>query len=162
MDSLQQRSTPPATARPKNSSSSISSTTHGASSSQQSNMAPASRTVRGSTPGASRSASKLVDDKAATRPASRDSLKQKMPKKPEEAPRPSKADEVRLDTQGNKEWPADTAQQLKVLRTDLDSLRSHLTCKICDRLLYQPYTISCGHTYCYTVSTRLSLYAPWW
>ncbi|RMZ74006.1 ring finger domain-containing [Pyrenophora seminiperda CCB06] len=39
---------------------------------------------------------------------------------------------------------------LKALRSEFDSLRTHLTCKICDRLLYQPYTISCGHTYCYT------------
>ena len=42
-------------------------------------------------------------------------------------------------------------QQLKALKSEFDSLRTHLTCKICDRLLYQPYTISCGHTYCYTV-----------
>jgi hypothetical protein len=49
------------------------------------------------------------------------------------------------------ERSANTPQQLKSLKTDFDSLRTHLTCKICDRLLYQPYTISCGHTYCYTV-----------
>lgn len=126
-------------------------------------MAPSSRTVRGSTPTASRSASKLVDDKAATRPASRDSLKQKMLKKPEEAPRPSKSDEVRnsvLVHNGTKKWSANTAQQLKVLKTDFESLRSHLTCKICDRLLYQPYTISCGHTYCYTVGIRVDFSPP--
>jgi hypothetical protein len=58
-------------------------------------MAASSRTARGTTPTASRSASKLVDDKAAARPASRDSLKQKMLKKPDEAARPSKAEEVR-------------------------------------------------------------------
>jgi hypothetical protein len=51
-----------------------------------------------------------------------------------------------------KNLPANAAQQLKTLKTDFDSLRSHLTCKICDRMLYQPYTIACGHTYCYTVS----------
>lgn len=45
----------------------------------------------------------------------------------------------------------DAAQQLKALKSEFDSLRSHLTCKVCDRLLYQPYTIACGHTYCYTV-----------
>ncbi|KAH8726323.1 hypothetical protein GQ44DRAFT_651379 [Phaeosphaeriaceae sp. PMI808] len=134
MDTLN-RSTPPATARPKNSSSSIAST-NAASSSQQSvntGMASTSRTVRGSTPTTSRSTSKLVDDQPGTRPASRDSLKQKMLKKSDDSPRPNKAEE-----------------QLKALKSDFDSLRSHLTCKICDRLLYQPYTISCGHTYCYT------------
>ncbi|KAF2031790.1 hypothetical protein EK21DRAFT_62415 [Setomelanomma holmii] len=131
MDNL--RTTPPATARPKNSSSSITSA-HAASSSQQSpTMAPGSRTARGSTPTAGRSTTKLADDKAATRPASRDSLKQKMLKKSEEAPRPSKSEE-----------------QLKLLKSDFDSLRQNLTCKICARLFYQPYTISCGHTYCYT------------
>jgi hypothetical protein len=50
--------------------------------------------------------------------------------------------------------PPSAAHQLKALRSEFDSLRNHLTCKICDRLLYQPYTIACGHTYCYTVSER--------
>ncbi|KAH7077170.1 hypothetical protein FB567DRAFT_143672 [Paraphoma chrysanthemicola] len=147
------RSTPPATARPKNSSSSIASA-HAASSSQQSlTMAPSPRATRGGTPTASRSATKLVDDKAATRPASRDSLKQKMLKKPEEAPRPSKSEEVNRRSHVHnrtKEGVSDCPQQLKLLRTDLDSLRQNLTCKICARLFYQPYTIACGHTYCYT------------
>ncbi|KAJ4370484.1 E3 ubiquitin ligase [Neocucurbitaria cava] len=128
--------TPPATARPKNSSSSITSS-HAATTSnspQPASMASGSRApVRGSTPTASRSASKLVDADKPARPASRDSLKQKMLKKPDEPPRPSKLEE-----------------QLKSLKSEFDGLRSHLTCKICDRLLYQPYTISCGHTYCYT------------
>jgi hypothetical protein len=154
------RSTPPATARPKNSSSSINSA-HAASSSQQpsSTMAASSRTARGTTPAAGRSASKLADDKAAARPASRDSLKQKMLKKPDEAARPSKAEEVRTAAHPHNgpQATANTGQQLKTLRSDLDSLRSHCTCKICDRLLYQPYTISCGHTYCYTVSSVVCL-----
>ncbi|OAL06817.1 hypothetical protein IQ06DRAFT_263240 [Phaeosphaeriaceae sp. SRC1lsM3a] len=128
------RTTPPVTARPKNSSSSINSA-HAASGSQPASSMASSRTARGTTPTAtaSRSVVKLADDKTATRPSSRDSLKQKMLKKPEEAPRPNKSEEL-----------------LKTLKSDFDSLRSHLTCKICDRLIYQPYTISCGHTYCYT------------
>jgi hypothetical protein len=91
--------------RPKNSSSSITSP-HAASGSQpSSSMAPSSRTVRGSTPTASRSASKLVDDKTATRPASRDSLKQKMVKKADDGPRPNRSEEVSslLHAQCNKE-----------------------------------------------------------
>jgi len=56
---------------------------------------------------------------------------------------------------------ADAVQQLKALKSDFDGLRSHLTCKICDRMLYQPYTIACGHTYCYTVRRRArSVFAP--
>lgn len=52
---------------------------------------------------------------------------------------------------GDEERATSAASQLAALRADLDSLRAHLTCKICDHLLYQPYTIACGHTYCYTV-----------
>jgi hypothetical protein len=144
--------------RSKNSAPSPSiASSHAASGSQQpSSMAPSARTARGSTPTASRSATKLADDKTATRPASRDSLKQKMAKKPEEGSRPNKSDEVSKLVciyNGTGALPANAAQQLKTLKTDFDSLRSHLTCKICDRMLYQPYTIACGHTYCYTVST---------
>ncbi|KAF1836598.1 hypothetical protein BDW02DRAFT_220514 [Decorospora gaudefroyi] len=128
-------STPPAT-RPKNSSSSMTSSnttpTAATTTSQSATMPSNSRTARGSTPTASRSASKLGDADKALRAASRDSLKQKMLKK-DETPQPSRSEE-----------------QLKALKSEFDSLRSHLTCKICDRLLYQPYTISCGHTYCYT------------
>jgi hypothetical protein len=31
-----------------------------------------------------------------------------------------------------------------------EDFRSIITCKICFRLLYQPFTVACGHTYCYT------------
>lgn len=56
-----------------------------------------------------------------------------MPKKLEETPKPSKSEE-----------------QLKAFKNDFDSLRALVTCKICDKLLYEPYIISCGHTYCYS------------
>ncbi|EON65022.1 hypothetical protein W97_04257 [Coniosporium apollinis CBS 100218] len=39
---------------------------------------------------------------------------------------------------------------LKAVQSDFDALRTLVTCKICDRLLYEPYIISCGHTYCYS------------
>ena len=32
----------------------------------------------------------------------------------------------------------------------LDDFRSGLTCKICFRILYEPYTTQCGHTFCYS------------
>ena len=41
-------------------------------------------------------------------------------------------------------------QTLNILRGDFDSLRQLNTCKICERLMYEPYVISCGHTYCYS------------
>jgi predicted acyl esterase len=116
-------------------------------------MASTSRASRGSTPTASRSASRLVRESSADRPAraaSSNSLKQKMAAKGDEQLRPSKADEVCFATP-HLVWDANTTQQLKSLKAEFDGLRAHLTCKICDRLLYQPYTIACGHTYCYTV-----------
>ena len=41
-------------------------------------------------------------------------------------------------------------QSLKALNTDLDAMRQIITCKICHRLLYEPYSLACGHTYCYS------------
>jgi hypothetical protein len=146
---------PPATARPKTSSSSIVSAQAPASSHSPVNMASAGARPRGVTPSGSRSSIKTLEGDRTTRPSSRDSFKQKMAKKADDAPRPSKADEVpRHGPHGHKETPANPTQQLKALRTEFDGLRSHLTCKICDRLLYQPYTISCGHTYCYSVRLK--------
>ncbi len=80
----QRGSTPPARPKHSLSASSIASAT----------MASSSKALRGSTPTASRSAVKLVDADKSSRPGSRDSLKQKLPKKPDEAqevmpPRPS-------------------------------------------------------------------------
>lgn len=43
-----------------------------------------------------------------------------------------------------------SSQALQALRSDFDNLRTLVSCKICDRLLYEPYIISCGHTYCYS------------
>ncbi|CAI6341638.1 unnamed protein product [Periconia digitata] len=127
----------PPSARPKNSSSSI------ASSVTSSHMPSGSSNPksRGSTPSASRTSLKagLAESDRPTRAGSKDSLKQKMPKKPDDALK-----------QQQQQQPSKSEEQLKVLKSDFDSLRSHLTCKICDRLLYQPYTIACGHTYCYS------------
>ncbi|POS83350.1 hypothetical protein EPUL_005186, partial [Erysiphe pulchra] len=36
------------------------------------------------------------------------------------------------------------------LRSDFKSMRTLATCSICDQLLYEPWTIACGHTYCYS------------
>jgi hypothetical protein len=41
-------------------------------------------------------------------------------------------------------------QSLKALQTDIDAMRQIVTCKICHRLLYEPYSLACGHTYCYS------------
>ncbi|KAI9851119.1 MAG: hypothetical protein M1838_004454 [Thelocarpon superellum] len=39
---------------------------------------------------------------------------------------------------------------LGAFRADLENLRSKVTCSICVKLLYEPYTLHCGHTFCYT------------
>src|SRR5690242_4056680 len=117
-------------------------------SSKTEGMAP--QASRGSTPTATRPASRLVRDGGAAKPvraASSKSLKQKMAAKNDEPPRPSKADEVGAEHAQRiaRDADTDTIQQLKVLKGEFDSLRSHRTCKICDRLLYEPYSVACGH-----------------
>lgn len=39
---------------------------------------------------------------------------------------------------------------LKTLNTDIDAMRSLVTCQVCHHFMYEPYALSCGHTYCYT------------
>lgn len=39
---------------------------------------------------------------------------------------------------------------LKTLQHDIDTMRHLLTCQICHRFMYEPYALSCGHTYCYS------------
>ncbi|KAI0997626.1 hypothetical protein K3495_g10561 [Podosphaera aphanis] len=34
--------------------------------------------------------------------------------------------------------------------SDIECIRALVTCSICDQLLYEPWTIACGHTYCYS------------
>lgn len=152
-------------------------------------MASTSRASRGSTPTASRSASRLakadMTAESPARAASSNSLKQKTAAKGDEQPRASRADEVRgsvkmhccvrtahgtrhtthdtrreVANMANMANMADRDQQLKALKAEFDGLRAHLTCKVCDRLLYQPYTVACGHTYCYTVSAMAAPAGP--
>ena len=64
---------------------------------QTTTMPPSSKHPRGATPSTSRSSLKPSDslDKP-TRPSSKDGLKQKVPRKPEEIPKPTKAEEVSI------------------------------------------------------------------
>ncbi|KAI9839628.1 MAG: hypothetical protein M1819_002254 [Sarea resinae] len=39
---------------------------------------------------------------------------------------------------------------IRTFRSNFDGLRSLVTCRVCVRLLYEPYTIACGHTFCYS------------
>lgn len=43
-----------------------------------------------------------------------------------------------------------SASLFKSLETNLEDLRTLIICRICIRPLYEPYTISCGHTFCYS------------
>ncbi|ESZ98848.1 hypothetical protein SBOR_0706 [Sclerotinia borealis F-4128] len=42
------------------------------------------------------------------------------------------------------------AQLATKYKEDLIGMRGSLTCSICDQLLYEPWTLQCGHTYCYS------------
>ncbi|KAL2064753.1 hypothetical protein VTL71DRAFT_3891 [Oculimacula yallundae] len=44
----------------------------------------------------------------------------------------------------------DDAQLATSFKKDLTEIRTLVTCTICDQLLYEPYTLGCGHTYCYS------------
>ncbi|USW57804.1 Putative Zinc finger, RING-type [Septoria linicola] len=41
-------------------------------------------------------------------------------------------------------------QSLHTIHADMDAMRQLITCKMCYRFLYEPYGLSCGHTYCYS------------
>ena len=45
---------------------------------------------------------------------------------------------------------SDSVGLLQILETSLDDIRTLITCRVCIRLLYEPYTIECGHTFCYS------------
>ncbi len=36
----------------------------------------------------------------------------------------------------------------------MDDIRDLVSCRVCIRPLYQPYTIECGHTFCYGCLVR--------
>ncbi|KAI6842835.1 hypothetical protein KC332_g3988 [Hortaea werneckii] len=46
--------------------------------------------------------------------------------------------------------PCQHETALKTLHSDLSAMRDLVTCQICHRFMYEPYALSCGHTYCYT------------
>lgn len=46
--------------------------------------------------------------------------------------------------------PCQHEQTLRTLHSDLDAMRQIITCTVCHRFMYQPYALSCGHTYCYS------------
>ncbi|GME51697.1 ring finger domain-containing protein [Neofusicoccum parvum] len=129
-----------------NDSASTASVTSASSARNPHDMAPQKPAAQHAAKGAksatlARPPAKLQDNDRATRTSSKDSLKAKQLKKPDDQPKPDKNEEL-----------------LKVFRSDLDSLRSLVTCKICDRLLYEPYVISCGHTYCYSIREMTSIF----
>ncbi|KAI7528223.1 hypothetical protein KC316_g17808, partial [Hortaea werneckii] len=46
--------------------------------------------------------------------------------------------------------PCQHEAALKTLHSDISAMRDLVTCQICHRFMYEPYALSCGHTYCYT------------
>ncbi|KAK1824516.1 E3 ubiquitin ligase [Friedmanniomyces endolithicus] len=39
---------------------------------------------------------------------------------------------------------------LKSLHTDVDAIRQLCQCQICQNFMFEPYSLACGHTYCYS------------
>lgn len=56
------------------------------------------------------------------------------------------------------------SQLVNTLQGHVDDIRSRLQCGICIRPLYEPFSLACGHTFCYTVSGHphqlFSIYVP--
>ncbi|KAG0650705.1 putative RING finger [Hyphodiscus hymeniophilus] len=46
--------------------------------------------------------------------------------------------------------PNKDSELASAFKSDLTDIRNLVTCSICDQLLYEPWTLSCGHTYCYS------------
>lgn len=49
---------------------------------------------------------------------------------------------------------SDSVGLLQTLETSLDDIRTLITCRVCVRPLFEPYTIECGHTFCYGCLVR--------
>ena len=45
-----------------------------------------------------------------------------------------------------------TQKLLQTLQGHVEEVRALIQCGICVRPLYEPYTLACGHTFCYGVS----------
>ncbi|KAK2753591.1 E3 ubiquitin ligase [Arachnomyces sp. PD_36] len=43
---------------------------------------------------------------------------------------------------------------LMALREDVQDIRSLIQCGVCVKLLYEPFTLTCGHTFCYSCLTQ--------
>ena len=48
---------------------------------------------------------------------------------------------------------ATQASQLETLQKTVDDMRALVHCQICLKPFYEPYTLACGHTYCYSCLT---------
>ena len=48
----------------------------------------------------------------------------------------------------------DSGGLLQTMETSLDDIRTLITCRVCVRPLFEPYTIECGHTFCYGCLVR--------
>lgn len=44
----------------------------------------------------------------------------------------------------------ESAGLLKTIDKGLEDIRAVITCRVCVRPLYEPFTIECGHTFCYS------------
>ncbi|KAL1958767.1 hypothetical protein VTO42DRAFT_3886 [Malbranchea cinnamomea] len=50
--------------------------------------------------------------------------------------------------------PSDSSALLETFQKHIDDLRKLISCGICMKPLYEPFTLACGHTFCYSCLTQ--------
>ncbi|KAH8428705.1 uncharacterized protein LDX57_006393 [Aspergillus melleus] len=68
-------------------------------------------------------------------------------------PTPSNGSRDVIGTTAAAESAGDTSGLSQTLQGHVDDIRSLIQCGICIRPLYEPFTLGCGHTFCYTCLT---------
>ncbi|KAK5112905.1 hypothetical protein LTR62_003727 [Meristemomyces frigidus] len=62
----------------------------------------------------------------------------------------SESSSTAQDQKRSHDGPCHHKTALKSLHSDIDAMRTLITCQICQKFMYEPYSIACGHTYCYS------------
>ena len=57
---------------------------------------------------------------------------------------------LRFNMENAQTGPDESAGLLKIMDKGLEDIRAVITCRVCVRPLYEPFTIECGHTFCYS------------
>ncbi|KAF2857780.1 hypothetical protein K470DRAFT_260493 [Piedraia hortae CBS 480.64] len=61
---------------------------------------------------------------------------------------------ARLPKDAGSEAASQHETQLETLQADISAVRQLITCRICQIFMFEPYTLHCGHTYCYSCLSK--------